>query len=109
MKKIRAIVEMPMKSNYKYEVNKTTGALRLDRPISRSVPFNYGYIPHTVCLDVDPIDLFLVSRYPIPPLTEVDVQLVGVFKCTDNGVSDDKLIGTLGGENITGNAQKEAE
>jgi inorganic pyrophosphatase len=98
MKKIKAVIEMPMESIYKYEVDKYSGALRLDRPISEAVPYNYGFVPHTICKDGDPLDVFVLSRCHIPSLTEVEINIVGVLKCTDGGVSDDKLIGTLVGE-----------
>lgn len=98
MNKIKAIVEMPRGSCYKYEVNKDNGALRLDRPLNQSIPHNYGYVPGTLSKDGDPLDVFIVSKHPITALTEVEVEIIGVLKCTDGGVEDDKLLAVLPNE-----------
>jgi inorganic pyrophosphatase len=99
--KVNAIVEMPKGSSYKYEVNKEDGGLKLDRPLNQSIPFNYGFIPETLCQDGDPLDVFVLSHHPIPPLTKVEVNILGVLKCTDNGIEDDKLVASLVGEEGT--------
>jgi inorganic pyrophosphatase len=99
MMNIKAIIEMPKGTSYKYEVNKETGALRIDRQLNRCVPYNYGFVPDTMCSDGDPLDIFVISNEPINPLTEVEVSILGVFECTDNGVSDNKLISVLVGSN----------
>ena len=93
-----ATIEMPAGSSYKYEVNKNTGKLVLDRVLNVSVPHNYGYVNNTLFADGDPIDIFVVSERPIPSLCEVTVDIVGILKCIDNGVSDDKLIGIISGD-----------
>lgn len=98
--KINAIVEIPKGSFYKYEVDKQTDKLKLDRPLNQKMPYNYGYIPGTCSKDGDPLDVFLVSHHPIPSLTTVEVTIAGLLKCTDNGVEDDKLIAYIEGEGV---------
>src|SRR5437868_11382710 len=96
--KVEAIVEIPKGSFYKYEIDKDDGNLVLDRPMNQSIPYNYGFIPETLCGDGDPLDVFIVSYHPIPPLTKVEVVIVGVLKCIDNGEEDDKIIAMIAGE-----------
>ena len=96
--KLTAIIEIPMGSSYKYEVDKKDGKLVLDRPINQDVPYNYGFIPNTLEEDGDPIDVFVVSHDPIVPLAKVPVEIFGVLRCKDNGFQDDKLVGRLPGE-----------
>jgi inorganic pyrophosphatase len=101
-KVVEAIVEMPSYTRYKYEQSKKDGVLVLDRVLSTIVPYNYGFIPGTLCDDGDPLDIFVVSNEPIPSLARVKVEIIGGFKCTDNGFRDDKLIGILIGDKISG-------
>lgn len=96
----RAIVEMPLGTRYKYEVDKRTGLLVLDRPIDCEVPYNYGYIPGTLSEDGDPLDVFILSNEPIPPLTEVKIIPWDVIHCIDKDVNDEKIIGLISGDNI---------
>ena len=93
-----AIIEMPQGTTLKYEVNKHDGTLHLDRVLNQPVPYNYGFIPHTLCGDGDPLDVFVVGNIPIYPLTSVNVELLGVLHCTDNGEEDDKLIAMIMGD-----------
>jgi inorganic pyrophosphatase len=93
-----AVVEIPQGSYYKYEQDKKDGSLVLDRPLNQPVPYNYGFIPGTLCGDGDPLDVFILSDDPIYPLTKVRVTLVGVLRCTDNGHEDDKLLAVIAGE-----------
>lgn len=95
---LTAIIEMPQNSIFKYELNKVTNRLKLDRTLNQPVPYSYGFVPDTLCEDGDPIDLFVLTDEPIYPLTEVSVELVSVIKCLDNGKKDDKLIGVIVGD-----------
>lgn len=104
MKKVKAIVEMPAGSSYKYEVD-GFGGLRLDRPLSVPVPHNYGFLKNTLSQDGDALDCFLLSEHPILALAEADAWIVGVLKCTDNGVPDDKVICVLVGEELQFDSQ----
>lgn len=94
-KEIKAIIEIPTNSWYKYETDKFTGKLKLDRPLTDSIPYNYGYLVDTLAPDGDPLDVCIIDNPPIYPLTEVTVVPVGVLICDDNGVSDDKIIAVL--------------
>lgn len=98
MKILEAIIEIPKDSHYKYEVDKNTGELMLDRVVNLKIPYNYGFIPNTLCEDGDPLDVFVVSTRAIPPKTRVKVKVFGILLCRDNGDFDHKLIGFLDGE-----------
>jgi len=89
-----AVVEISKGSKTKYELDKTTGALRLDRILSSAThyPANYGFIPCTLAEDGDPLDVLIVMSEPILPLTEVHCKPIGVFIMTDQGVKDEKII-----------------
>ncbi len=91
---------MPMGTKYKYEVNKDTGRLALDRPLNQTVPANYGYIPDTLAADGDPEDVFVITETPLIPGCEVEVEMIGKFICTDGGVSDDKWVGVIKGDDV---------
>lgn len=95
---LTAIIEIPQGSYYKYEQDKVDGLLTLDRPLNQPIPYNYGYVPNTLCEDGDPLDIFVMTEDPIHPLTKVKAIPVAVLKCTDNGVSDDKIIAILEGD-----------
>lgn len=95
---LTAIIEIPAGSIHKYEKDKSTGELVLDRPLNQPVPHNYGFIPETLCDDGDPLDIFVLTDTPIYPLSRVKVSIIGVLKCIDNGQADDKLIATLVGD-----------
>lgn len=95
---LEAIVEIPRLSRYKYEINKDTGDLILDRVLAIHAPQNYGFIPNTLQKDGDALDIFIISGYAVPPKTKVKVEIIGIFKCMDNKQQDDKLIGLLVGD-----------
>ena len=97
--RVRAIVEIPKDTNYKYELSED-GVLILDRVLNQSIPFNYGYIPNTLSEDGDALDVFVLSTGGIPPKTEVEVKILGVYKCVDHKQQDDKIIACLVGENV---------
>lgn len=95
---MKAIIEMPMNTRYKYELK--NDELFIDRVQSIPVPYNYGYIPNTLAPDGDPLDVFVISDEPIPARTNVEIYPLGVFICEDNGVRDDKLVAVIRGESI---------
>jgi inorganic pyrophosphatase len=92
---VRAVVEISRGSKAKYEIDKDSGMLLLDRVLTSSVhyPANYGFLPKTYCDDKDPLDVLIVCQEDIQPMALVDVKIVGVMKMTDDGEQDDKLIG----------------
>ena len=91
---VNAIIEIPKGSKAKYELDKKTGLLRLDRVLYSSVyyPANYGFIPRTYGDDHDPLDILVVSQIEIQPLCIVRAQVIGVMRMVDQGEGDDKII-----------------
>lgn len=91
---VNAIIEIPKGSRAKYELDKETGLLKLDRVLYSSVyyPANYGFIPRTYCDDGDPLDILVLSQLDMVPLTLVEAKIVGVMRMLDQGEADDKLI-----------------
>lgn len=89
-----AVVEIPKNSQCKYELDKKTGALRLDRVLYTSThyPANYGFIPRTYADDGDPLDVLVLCSPPVYPLTLVRVRPIGVIQMIDTGAMDDKII-----------------
>ena len=89
-----AVIEIPKGSNCKYELDKHTGLLKLDRILYTSThyPANYGFIPRTFADDGDPLDVLVLCDVSIQPLTLVDVYPIGVMRMIDNGALDDKII-----------------
>ncbi len=89
-----ACIEIPKGSKNKYELDKKTGALRLDRILFTSThyPQNYGFIPHTYAGDNDPLDVLVLCSEPISSLALVEVYPIGVVKMVDNGEFDEKII-----------------
>ena len=91
---VNAIIEIPKGSKAKYEMDKKTGLLKLDRVLYSSVyyPANYGFIPRTYGDDRDPLDILVVSQIEIEPLCIVRAQVIGVMRMVDQGDGDDKVI-----------------
>lgn len=91
---VDAIIEIPRGSRGKFELDKETGMLRLDRVLYHSVyyPLNYGFIPQTYCDDNDPLDILVLSQVDIPSMCLVNAKIIGVMRMVDQGEADDKLI-----------------
>jgi inorganic pyrophosphatase len=89
-----AIIEIPKGSENKYEVDKESGLLKLDRPLFSCVhyPGDYGYIPETLWEDNDPIDILVLTSHPVYPLTLAKVRIIGMIDMKDDKESDVKLI-----------------
>ena len=89
-----AVIEVPMGSKNKYELDKETGILKLDRVLYSAVhyPANYGFIPRTFCDDGDPLDVLLLGQEPLHPLTLAPARAIGVMRMRDDKGIDDKLI-----------------
>jgi inorganic pyrophosphatase len=89
-----AIVEIPKGSKVKYELDKATGLLRVDRILHSAVhyPENYGFIPRTYCFDGDPLDVLVLCQESIVPLALMRVRAIGVMSMHDEKGRDDKLI-----------------
>ena len=91
---LNVIIEIPKNSNNKYEVDKETGLIKLDRAnySSAAYPFDYGYVPQTLWHDGDPLDVIVLTTYPLHPGILVTVRPVAVMDMTDTGDSDAKII-----------------
>ena len=89
-----AVIEIPKGSTNKYELDKETGLLRLDRVLYSAVyyPADYGFIPRTFCDDGDPLDVLVLGQEPVYPLTIVDARAIGVMRMRDDKGIDDKII-----------------
>ena len=88
------IIEIPKGSKNKYELDKETGLLRLDRVLHSAVyyPADYGFIPRTSCDDGDPLDALVLSQEPVYPLTIVEARAIGVMRMRDEKGIDDKIV-----------------
>ncbi|PJK13949.1 inorganic diphosphatase [Lysobacteraceae bacterium NML07-0707] len=92
---INVIIEIPKDADpVKYEVDKESGAIFVDRILSTPMryPCNYGYVPHTLCGDGDPADVLVILHLPLLPGSVVRCRPVGVLKMSDEAGSDEKLI-----------------
>jgi len=91
---VKAVIEIPQGSHTKYEVDKNTGLLKLDRIIYSSFhyPVNYGFIPQTLGQDNDPLDILVMCSESIQPLCLVEATVIGNMQMIDNGEIDDKII-----------------
>lgn len=91
---VNAIIEIPQGSRCKYEIDKDSGLLKLDRVIYSSFyyPTNYGFIPQTYGDDKDPLDILVITSLPVQALTLMEAKVMGVMQMVDNGDSDDKII-----------------
>ncbi len=99
---VNAIIEIPRGSRAKYEIDKESGLLMLDRVLHSAVhyPENYGMVPQTLGEDNDPLDVMVLSYAATPPLCMVPTRIIGVMGMIDGGEGDDKLIG-VAAEDVT--------
>lgn len=91
---VPAVIEVPQGSKNKYEVDKETGFLRLDRVLFSAVhyPANYGFIPRTYCDDGDALDILVLQQSPVHPLCIVTARPIGVMRMRDDKGIDDKIV-----------------
>ncbi|MFT4204999.1 MAG: inorganic diphosphatase [Chitinophagaceae bacterium] len=91
---VNGIIEIPASSRTKYEIDKTTGLLKMDRVLFSAThyPSNYGFIPQTLGDDKDPLDILVLTFEPVVPLCLVSARVIGVMRMIDNGEGDDKII-----------------
>jgi inorganic pyrophosphatase len=91
---VNAVIEIPKGSKLKYELDKHSGLIKVDRVLFSSVhyPANYGFIPQTYCEDRDPLDVLVLGQEPVVPLTIMRAKIIGVMRMQDQGEADDKLI-----------------
>ncbi len=92
--KFKVVVEIPKLSRIKYELDKDTGLIHVDRVLYSPMhyPANYGFAPQTLWDDGDPLDVLVISHEPFAPGVLVEVRPVGIMEMTDDGESDSKVL-----------------
>ncbi|HEC1727703.1 TPA: inorganic diphosphatase [Campylobacter lari] len=92
--KLNAVIEIPYGSNIKYELDKESGAIMVDRVMYSAMfyPANYGFIPNTLADDGDPIDVLVLNEYPIQAGAVIPCRLIGVLLMEDESGMDEKLL-----------------
>lgn len=97
---VNGIIEIPKGTRAKYELDKESGLLRLDRVLYSSVyyPANYGFIPQTYCDDKDPLDILIFSQIDVVPMCIVEAKVIGVMRMLDGNEADDKIIAVAAGD-----------
>lgn len=97
---VNAIIEIPKDSKIKYEIDKKTGLLLLDRFLYSAVhyPGDYGFIPQTLAEDNDPLDIIVITNRPVYPMTLAEIQVIGIIRMIDDGEKDDKILGVYKGD-----------
>jgi inorganic pyrophosphatase len=90
----RCVIEIPKGSKVKYELDKRTGMLWLDRVLHSAVhyPANYGFLPRTYCDDGDPLDVLVLGQEPVVPLCILRARAIGVLTMSDDKGQDDKVV-----------------
>jgi inorganic pyrophosphatase len=91
---VKSIIEIPKGSKGKYEMDKESGLLRLDRVLFSSVhyPANYGFIPKTYCDDHDPLDILVICSIDVYPMCIIEAKVIGAMEMVDGEERDDKII-----------------
>lgn len=91
---VNAFVEIPQGSSTKYELDKETGVLKVDRFLHTNMffPFNYGFIPSTLAEDGDPLDILILTSYPIKSGSVISVRPVGMLEMEDESGIDTKIL-----------------
>lgn len=89
-----AVIEIPRDCKVKYEMDKETGFMRMDRVLYTAThyPANYGFIPRTYADDNDPLDVLVLCSVPVYPMTLIRCYPIGAIKMTDNNENDEKII-----------------
>ena len=89
-----AVIEIPLGSNVKYELDKASGLIKMDRVLYSAVyyPANYGFIPQTLAEDDDPLDVLVLCQESVAPLTLIAARAIGVMTMVDSGKLDHKVI-----------------
>jgi inorganic pyrophosphatase len=97
---VRCVIEIPNGCKAKYELDKESGMLFLDRVIRGPMSYeaNYGFVPQTLCDDGDPLDIVVLSSVDIVPMCSLNARVIGAMKMIDGGEGDDKLIAVPEGD-----------
>lgn len=88
------VIEIPKGSKVKYELDKPSGLMRVDRVLYSAVhyPANYGFLPRSYCGDGDPLDVLVLGNEPVVPMSIMLARAIGVMHMEDQGLRDDKII-----------------
>ena len=99
-KEFRTVIEIPLGSSVKYELDKPSGLIRMDRLLYSAVyyPANYGFIPQTLAEDDDPLDVLVLSQEAVAPLTVMSARAIGLMTMIDGGKKDHKIIAVATGD-----------
>jgi len=91
---VNVLVEIPKDSNIKYELDKDSGAIMVDRFLytAMSYPFNYGFVPNTLADDGDPLDVIVLSEHPVVPGTVISSVVIGMLEMEDEEGIDTKVL-----------------
>ncbi|WMJ71742.1 inorganic diphosphatase [Cytophagaceae bacterium ABcell3] len=91
---VQSIIEIPKGSKAKYELEKDSGLIKLDRVLFSAVhyPANYGFIPKTYCDDQDPLDILVICSIDVVPMCLIEAKVIGVMQMIDDNEKDDKII-----------------
>lgn len=97
---VNALIEIPMGSKVKYELDKKSGLMVVDRVLYGAVyyPANYGFIPRTYCEDNDPLDILVLCQEEVLPRTIMQAKVIGSMAMIDGGAEDDKIIAVFPGD-----------
>ena len=92
--KVNALIEIPYGSNIKYEIDKDSGAVFVDRVMYSAMfyPANYGFVPNTLAADGDPADILVLNTYPLQAGSVIPCRLIGVLVMEDEAGMDEKLL-----------------
>jgi inorganic pyrophosphatase len=95
-----SVIEIPLGSNVKYELDKNSGLIKMDRVLYSAVyyPANYGFIPQTLAEDDDPLDVLVLSQEGVAPLTLMPARAIGLMTMMDAGKKDHKIIAVATGD-----------
>ena len=102
------VIEIPRGSKVKYELDKPTGLLRVDRVLFSSViyPANYGFLPRSYCDDGDPLDVLVLGTEQVQPLSILQARAIGLMRMRDQGERDDKIIAVLSNDTTWSDARE---
>jgi inorganic pyrophosphatase len=91
---VNAVIEIPKGSKAKYELDKSSGLLKMERVLFSSLhyPVNYGFIPQTFCEDGDPLDILVICSIDVEPMCIIEAKVIGVMRMLDEEDYDDKII-----------------
>jgi inorganic pyrophosphatase len=97
---MNVIIEIPKGSHNKYEIDKATGVIKLDRVMhsAQDYPFDYGFVPQTLWDDGDALDVVVLTTYPLAPSILVEARPIGIMHMTDGGEADEKIIAVASGD-----------